>query len=101
MADIKLDNIGEDRTEQERAKQAERAEEEETSFTENTDNTDYDNIRSLISSESATQSETNTEHGDFDSTDLERQIQDHAVKRQSKDTTQSKRLNQRRARDLA
>ncbi len=45
---------------------------EDTSFTENTDNADYDNIRSQISS----RSRTNTERGDFDSTDLERQIQD-------------------------
>ena len=36
MADIEIDNIGEDRKEQ--------AEEEDASLTENTDNTDYDNI---------------------------------------------------------
>ena len=67
MADIELDNLGEDRTEQEEVERA-----EDTSFTENTDNTDYDNIRSQISS----RSRTNTERGDFDPTDLERQIQD-------------------------
>ena len=44
MADIELDNLGEDRTEQEEVEQA-----EDTSFTENTDNTDYDNIWSQIS----------------------------------------------------
>ncbi len=66
MADIELDNLGEDRTEQEEVERA-----EDTSFTENTDNTDYDNIRSQIS----LRSRTNTERGDFDSTDLERQIQ--------------------------
>ncbi len=37
--------------------------------------------RDRISSESATQSETNTERGAFDSTDLERQIQDHFNKK--------------------
>ncbi len=60
MADIELDNLGEDRTEQEEAERA-----EDTSFTKNTDNTDYDKIRSQISS----RSRTNTERGDFDSTD--------------------------------
>ncbi len=71
MADIELDNIGEDRTEQERAEGA-----EDTYFTENTDNADYDNIQSQISLRTVTQSRTNTERGDFDSTDLERRIQD-------------------------
>ncbi len=49
MADIELDNLGEDRTEQE---QTER--EEDTSFTEDTDNADadYDNIRTQINVES-------------------------------------------------
>ncbi len=76
MADIELDNIGEDRTEQERAVRAEEREEEgtdlreETSFTENTDN-----IRSV------TQSRVNTGLGKDDFTDLERQIQDHAIKK--------------------
>ena len=45
MAEIELDNLGEDRTEQEEVERA-----EDTSFTENTDNADYDNIRSQISS---------------------------------------------------
>ena len=67
MADIELDNLSEDRTEQEEVERA-----EDTSFTENTDNADYDNIRSQIS----LRSRTNTERGDFDSTDLKRQIQD-------------------------
>ena len=40
MDNIELDNLGEDRTEQEQAE-----EEEDTSFT---DNTDYDNIRTQI-----------------------------------------------------
>ncbi len=94
MADIEIDNIGEDRKEQ--------AEEEDASLTENTDNTDYDNIQSQISSESATQSETNTGLDETnDPTESERQIQDHDEKMHSKDTTPSKRLNQRRARDLA
>ena len=70
MADIELDNLGENRTEQEEMEQA-----EDTSFTENTDNTDYDNIWDQIISKIVTPSRTNTEHGD--STDLERQIQDH------------------------
>ena len=52
MADIELDNLGEDRTEQERSEQA-----EDTSFTENTDNADYDNIRTQINSESTDQLE--------------------------------------------
>ena len=49
MADIELDNLGEDRTERE---QTER--EEDTSFTEDTDNADaeYDNIRAQINLES-------------------------------------------------
>ncbi len=82
MADIELDNIGEHRTEQERAEQAERAEEEEeeTSFNEKTD-ADYDNIRTRISSKTSAQSETRVDPNDFDSTDLERQIQDHAVRK--------------------
>ena len=50
MADIELDNLGEDRTEQEEAEQA-----EDTSFTENTDSADYDNIRMQINSESTDQ----------------------------------------------
>ena len=75
MDDItELDNIGKDRTNQrEEAEQAERAEEDETSFIEN--DAGYDNIRTQISSESATQSETRVDLNDFDYTDVSRQIQ--------------------------
>ncbi len=76
MADIELDNLGEDRTEQEEAERA-----EDTSFTENTDNADYDNIRSQISSRTVTQSRTNTGLDDTVSTDLERQIHDQHVRK--------------------
>ncbi len=80
MADIELDNLGEDRTEQEETEQAEQ-EEEDTSFTENTDN-DYDNTQTQISSGTVTQSKTNTGLGeDDDLTDLEKQIHDHAVRK--------------------
>ncbi len=71
MDNIELDNLCED--------QAERA--EDTSFTENTDNADYDNIRSQINLRTVTQSRTNTGLDDTDSTDLERQIHDHAVRK--------------------
>ena len=71
MDNIELDNLRED--------QAERA--EDTSFTENTDNADYDNIRSQINLRTVTQSRTNTGLDDTDSTDLERQIHDHAVRK--------------------
>ncbi len=77
MADIELNNIGEDRTEQEEAER----EEEDTSFTENTDNdnAEYDNTRSQINSE---QTKAKTGLGeDDDLTDLEKQIQDHAIKK--------------------
>ena len=76
MDNIELDNLGEDRTEQEEVERA-----EDTSFTENTDNADYDNIRSQISSRTVTQSRTNTGLDETDSTDLERQIHDHAVRK--------------------
>ena len=67
MADIELDNLGEDRTERE---QTER--EEDTSFTEGTDNADaeYDNIRTQINLESTDQ--TRVDLNDFDFTDVTR-----------------------------
>ena len=78
MADIELDNLGEDgREEKDR-------QEEDTSFTENTDNanTEYDNTLSQIFSEQVAQNRVNTGLGeDDDLTDLERQIQDHAVRK--------------------
>ena len=78
---IELGNIGEDVTDQrERAEEAERAEEEETSLNEKTD-ADYDNIRTRISSGTSTQSETRVDPNDFNPTDLEKQIQDHADKK--------------------
>ncbi len=69
MDNIELDNIGEDRREQE---QTER--EEDTSFTEDKDNADadYDNIRSQINSESTDQ--TIVDLNDFDFTDVTRQL---------------------------
>ena len=58
MADIELDNIGEEGREEDRVEETRRAEEEETSFTENTrDN--YDNTRSRINTDMPTQSKTN------------------------------------------
>ena len=65
----------------------ERQEKEETSFTERTGETedDYDDIRSRIDSEEApTQSKTNEgfEYDEDDPTELERQVQDFALKKQ-------------------
>ena len=81
MDDIELGDRGEDRTNQrERTEEAER-EEEETSFIENTAKTDADNIQKRINSGTATQSETRVDLNDSDSTDLERQIQDRAIKK--------------------
>ena len=80
MDNIELDNLGEDRTESKQAEQ----EEEDTSLTENidNDNADYDNTRSEISSETVTQSKVKTGLGeDDDLTDLEKQIQDYAIKK--------------------
>ena len=75
---IELDNLGEDgREEKDR-------QEEDTSFTENTDNAnaEYDNTLSQIFSEQVAQNRVNTGLGeDDDLTDLERQIQDHAVRK--------------------
>ena len=48
MADIELDNIGEDEKYEDAREQ--REEEEDTSFTENIDNPEYDNIRTQINS---------------------------------------------------
>ncbi len=59
-------------------------EEEDTSLTENihNDNADYDNTQSQISSGTVTQSKAETGLGeDDDLTDLEKQIQDHAIKK--------------------
>ncbi len=82
MADIELDNIDKGREEERSGQDRER---EETSFTERTEETkdDYDDIRSRINSEKTpTQSETNVGFDDEDDpTDLERQIQDLAVKK--------------------
>ncbi len=66
MADIELDNLGEDRTEREQT------EREDTSFTEDTDNADaeYDNIRTQINLESTDQ--TRVDLNDFDFTDVTR-----------------------------
>ena len=75
MDEIELDNIDKGREEEQDR------EREETSFTERTEETedDYDNIRSRIDSEEApTQSKTNDED---DPTELEKQIQDHAIKK--------------------
>ena len=77
MADIELDNIDKGREEERSGQDRER---EETSFTERTEETedDYDNIRSRINSEETVQSKMNDED---DPTDLERQIQDLAIKK--------------------
>ena len=66
---IQLDNTGEDRTEQ--REETER-EDDETSFIENDAKTDADNIRTRISSETPTQSETRVDLNDFDFTDVSR-----------------------------
>ena len=60
-------------------------EKEETSFTERTEEAedDYDNIRSRIDSETATQSETRTDLEDFDTADLTRRL---AKDQQDKET---------------
>ena len=80
---IELDNTGEDRTEQrEETERAER-EDEETSFTENTAKTDADNIRTRISSETSTQSETRVDLNDFSFEDAARSI---AKNQQDKET---------------
>ena len=62
---IDLDNIGEEGREEK--------DQEETSFSENTKD-NYDNTRSQINSEPATQSETRTDLEDFDTEDLTRRI---------------------------
>ncbi len=76
---IELDNFGEDGREED-AREEEREEEEE-SFTENTNNAnaEFDNIRTQINSETTDQ--TRVDLNDFNPTDLERQIQDHAVRK--------------------
>ena len=80
MADIELDNLGED--EQYEDAREQREEEEDTSFTENTDNAEYDNIRSQISSDRVKGREsTKIDLDDIDFTDLKRQIQDHLNKK--------------------
>ena len=88
MAGIELDNIGEDRMEQERAEQAEEA--VETSFTENTDNdnAEYDNTQSQITTQTK-DSRGRSESEDL--TDLGKQIQDHAIRKaiQRYDTIQA------------
>ena len=78
MDEIELDNIDKGREEERSGQDRER---EETSFTERTEETkdDYDNIRSRINSEEApTQSKTSDAD---DPTELEKQIQDHAIKK--------------------
>ena len=81
MDEIELDNIDKGRVEEEQGR-----EREETSFTERTEETedDYDNIRSRIDSEEPpTQSKTNEGFDDEDDpTELERQVQDFALKKQ-------------------
>ncbi len=80
--EIELNNIDEGRVEEERGR-----EREETSFTERTGETedDYDDIRSRIDSEEApTQSKTNEGFDDEDDpTELERQVHDFALKKQT------------------
>ena len=71
---IELDNTGEDRTEQrEETEQVER-EDEKTSFIENNAKTDADDIRTRISSETSTQSETRVDLNDFDFKDVARSL---------------------------
>ncbi len=64
----------------------ERQEKEVTSFTERTEEAedDYDDIRSRISPEPTVQSETNEgcEYDEDDPTELKRQVQDFALKKQ-------------------
>ena len=67
---IELDNTGEGRTEQrEETERAER-EDEETSIIENDAKTDADNIRTRISSETSTQSETRVDVNNFEFKDV-------------------------------
>ncbi len=97
MADIELDNLGED------GREEEDRQEEDTSFTENTDNAnaEYDNVRAQINSEQTTQIRVNTGLGEDELTDLKRQLQDHAVKKaiqrydsiQALETATDKRFN--------
>ena len=81
MDEIELDNIDKGREEEEQDR-----EREETSFTERTGETedDYDDIRSRINPEPTVQSETNegSEYDEDDPTELERQVQDFALKKQ-------------------
>ncbi len=78
---IDLKDIGNEGREDERSEEnREEKEQEETSFTENTrDN--YDNTRSRINTKTPTQSKTNEGLDENDHTDLEKQIQDHAIKK--------------------
>ncbi len=81
---IELDNTGEDRTEQrEETERAER-EDKETSIIENDAKTDADNIQTLISSETSTQSETRADNylNNFDFKDVARSL---ANKQQNKE----------------
>ncbi len=77
MADIELDNLGED------GREEDTKEEEDTSFTENTENANakFENTRSQINSEPDDQTRANTGLREDDPTDLERQIQDHAIRK--------------------
>ncbi len=59
---IDLDNIGEEGREEERGGENREKDQDETSFSENTKD-NYDNTRSQINSEPATQSETKSEQG--------------------------------------
>ncbi len=70
---IDLDNIGEEGREERGGENREEKYQEETSFSENTKD-NYDNTRSQINSEPATQSETRTDLEDFDTEDLTRRI---------------------------
>ena len=76
MADIELNNLGEDGREED-------TREEGTSFTENTNNAnaEFDNIRPQINLEQVVQNRVNIGLDNEELTDLEKEIQDRAVKK--------------------
>ena len=80
---IELEDIGKEGREEERVEQSrEEKDREDTSLSENTKD-NYDNTRSRINTETATQSETRTDLEDFDTADLTRRL---AKDQQDKET---------------
>ncbi len=84
MDAIEIDRFGEDEREVEYVREEDRQEEEkDTSFIENTNNAnaEFDNMRTQINSATADQTRVNTGIGEDGFTDLEREIQNHAVRK--------------------